>query len=214
MIPIRLYRLLFIHITIMLCVIALPSVPSLAQDSLSPDDTIDGRHCDTPTWPEALPGCKGDADTIAVCAPTPAMLTGLQFSLPIMIDTEMDVRSLEIVRWQFRMTFDPDIVDITGLSTQNTLSEAWDVVYQLDTPEQITITGTSSTSLASTGRLVYLEIDVTGAAGTSSDLSFSEFVFNSGDLPVTTRSGRVSVFSDDECPSDQPVTLYLPIIGR
>jgi hypothetical protein len=213
---IRPYRLLALLLFALLA-LALPGVPTLAQDnpapSPSPDDNVDGRHCDTPTWPNALPSCEGSDDTIAVCAPAPAMLTGLSFSLPIWIDTDADVGTLGIDSWQFGMTFDPDILRITSVSQQGTLSEAWDVTYDADTPGQSALQGSGPTPLDATGRIIYLEINVIGDAGTVSDLAFSAFAFNTSDLNVTTRSGRVSVFADDECPSDLDQLVYLPIVG-
>lgn len=200
-------------ITLFAVIIPSSSATHAQAQSIPPvRDDVNGRHCDTPTWPDAWLMCARGDESISMCAPAPQMPSGLQPNVPVWIATNLDLAEQHIYQWTFTLAFDPGVITIQGISQSHTISEDWDIVYRADQPGQIVVDGTSTTPLTTAGRLVGLDVTIVGTAGAQTELAFSDVAFNDGAIPVMTQDGGMLVLSADRCRVNDHRTVYFPMI--
>ena len=103
-----------------------------------------------------------------------------------------------VTSFQFTVTYDPDILTITGASSSGTLTDGTGPTVNTATSGEVTVAWATATAIDGSGVLVNLEADYV-QAGTSS-LTFQSFVFNEGTPASTTTDGSVTV-DDGSVPS-------------
>jgi len=127
---------------------------------------------------------SGDDVTVTLpdtCAESP-------YELPIYVS---NVTGKEIISFQFTLTFnsaffvpaDPFII------TTGTLSSAWTVNANPNTPGQIIIGGFGATALSGAGVLLKVKFNWVGATGPQTAINVSSFIFNAGTPSVTLDNG-------------------------
>lgn len=142
--------------------------------------------------PTPTPTSTPSSRLIAVSAPTNAAAAPSQpFTLPLTIDS--DVSGLQIFAYQFRLTFNPAVLQVTGVANSGTLSSNWQITEHHGTPGQIDVAGYGTTPLAGTGVLLNLAFQVTATPGTETDLTLSHFLFNEGSPVAAPHNGHISV---------------------
>ncbi|WP_457652785.1 T9SS type A sorting domain-containing protein [Rhodocaloribacter sp.] len=134
------------------------------------------------------------SETISVSLPN--LTCDIDGDLTIPISINDDLTGLNIIAYDFSISFDDHIIDLTGTSSTGTLSDAWTVSSNTAIPGSITVSAASSTDLAGSGDLILL----TGkcfSEGTS-PLTWISFTFNEGTPIASTTDGSVDVSSS--CP--------------
>jgi hypothetical protein len=106
--------------------------------------------------------------------------------IPVALSLDSDVTGEGIYDFYFTLLYDTAVLSATGVSLVDTLSEGWSVVVNRDVPGQITVVGYSATPLSGQGVFLNVIFDTVGIEGESSALTFSNFEFNDGAVPVST----------------------------
>lgn len=129
-----------------------------------------------------------DPESITVSLPTLQKSPG--FSELVLL-TVNDVSAEFFISFNTTITYDPDILEISGVDTTSTLISGGSIIVNNTIPGEIVIAWANSLQLSGSGTLINL--DVTYLAEGTSPLTFSTFVFNEGSTPVTTIDGSVEV---------------------
>lgn len=145
-------------------------------------------HVDDTPLPQSI-----TAGPVAVSAPTHAIAAVNQhFILPLTVDN--DISGQNIIAYQFHLTFNPAVLQVTGLATAGTLSSnsSWAVIEHHGTAGQVNVVGYGTTPLVSTGVLLNLLFQVTSTVGAETDLILSDFLFNEGTPAADLHHGHFS----------------------
>ena len=137
----------------------------------------------------------GNTTTNTVSISLPASTSagnGTDVEIPI---TTSDLTNKDIISYQFKITFNNTVLNALDVITTGTVSAAggWTVLPNISAPGEITIGAFGSNALSGSGVLVKLKFRVVGLSGTSTNLNFSSFIFNSGTPSVVTTNGSFSV---------------------
>ena len=97
----------------------------------------------------------------------------------------------DVESYQFTFGFDPEVLDITGIETEGTLSEGVNDTEIQVNGNTATVAVASSSPLEGSGSLIQIQTE-TVAVG-ESPLEFRSFQFNEGDPTAATEDGRVTV---------------------
>ena len=107
--------------------------------------------------------------------------------------------------YEFTVTFDPSVVELTGASVSGTLSDGTNATINASQNGRLIIAWAAAVPLSGGGTLINLEANYTGT-GTSS-ISFTSFLFNEGSPTSATSSGSVTV---TEGGGGGPLSLSIP----
>jgi len=132
----------------------------------------------------------GSATVSGVPVTLPEMAGGVNRSGMIPV-TVGDVSGLNVTAYEFTVTYDEDVLDITGTEIEGTLSEGMTVDANPNVAGQITVGAASAEALSGSGVLIYLNADFLSLG--SSALTFDNFTFNEGDPAEATQNGMVEV---------------------
>ena len=127
---------------------------------------------------------------VSVSLPTQSYSAGSTQAIPITVG---DLTGKGAISFQTTVTYDKSILEITGVTTANTLSAALNApVVNADVANgKITIVCAGTSALSGSGTLIYLNAKFVGK-GTSA-LTFTSFQFNEGDPAVTLTNGQAGV---------------------
>ena len=125
----------------------------------------------------------------------PAVNSGIVddiIDVPIIVD---DLTGLGVLAYQTTITYDASVVEAIGIETTGTLSSSsgWTVLPNTGTAGEIRIGGFGASDLSGGGVLVYMKFHLIGEAGTSTDLHFTEMLFNSGTPACSTTDGAIVI---------------------
>ena len=141
----------------------------------------------TPTPTATLP-----VNAISVILPTNATgAPGSQVTIPVLLPTS--VTGLGIIAYDFRLTFDPNVLSLVDVTVAGTLSDGWTLTPNTSTFGAVQVVSFNTTALAGTGTLLNLVFNVVGAANSSTPLTWSNFVFNEGEPAAQTSNGLFTV---------------------
>jgi len=125
---------------------------------------------------------------VTVSLPTVTAKIGTTQSIPLTVG---DLTGKGVVSYQFKVTYDPTLVNITGV-TAGPLVSSWNApTVNVGVSGQVTVAGAGTTSLSGSGILAYLIVTTVGKGTTP--LTFAQFQFNEGTPAVTTTNGTVIV---------------------
>ncbi|GIV57475.1 MAG: hypothetical protein KatS3mg042_0388 [Rhodothermaceae bacterium] len=136
----------------------------------------------------------GNGALVGVALPSLSCGIDDDLTVPVMIND--DVTGLSIIAYDFVLSFDPSIIDLSNVSTAGTLSNGW-TLSSNTTSGQISVSAASSTELSGSGDLIFL----TGkclSEGTS-PLTWISFTFNEGSPSASLTDGSVNVSSCPTC---------------
>lgn len=111
----------------------------------------------------------------------------------------------EVTAFQFVVTYDPSVIEITNADGAGTLSEGKLLLSNTTVSGQISVSGASDFDYEGEGVLVNLEVNYLNE-GTSA-LTISSFMFNEGSPAASNTNGSITV-TDGEGPA--PVNISLP----
>jgi hypothetical protein len=97
----------------------------------------------------------------------------------------------DVISFEFDVTFDPTVIDITGASTDGTLSDGFTVVVNEVAAGQVRVAAAGTSEIAGEGTLINLVADLLQAG--ESDLTISNLVFNEGAPVLAAIAGRISI---------------------
>jgi hypothetical protein len=107
-----------------------------------------------------------------------------------------DLSGEDVVGYSFTITYDAAVLTITGTDEEGTLSEEAVVVSNTQNPGEIRVSVASANALEGDGAIINLTADVI-AVGTS-DLSFTDFMFNEGDPDYTLAYGSLTAMASTD----------------
>ncbi len=133
----------------------------------------------------------GAAPTLAqitVSLPNATGATGTSGTIAVTV--EDDLTGEGVLSYDFTVTFDENVVDITDIDADGTISDGI-TLNSTTTANSIRVVGASGSALEGSGTLINLVVDFL-AEGTG-NLAFTEFTFNEGDPVAVTEDGTTTV---------------------
>ncbi|WP_457652784.1 Ig-like domain-containing protein [Rhodocaloribacter sp.] len=131
-----------------------------------------------------------------VSLPVVSGAAGDQAQLPV---TVSDLSGQGVIAYDFTISYDPAVLQLTGVSTTGTLSDGWSVSSNQTTPGVLVVSAASANAADGGGTLLLIEADYL-SAGTS-PLTWTDFVFNEGSPSATLTDGSVTVTGGNTDPS-------------
>ena len=125
---------------------------------------------------------------VNVSLPSAEARVGDVVALDVTVD---DMTGRGVIAYEFTLEYDEDVIEITTVDLQGTLSENVSVFANVDTPGVIRVAAATTEALAGSGLLLKLKGIVLSEATTS--LTFTRFMFNEGDPVAATLDGNLSV---------------------
>ncbi len=104
-----------------------------------------------------------------------------------------NLAGLNILSFKLAIQFDPQALQATGVSTENTLVENWDPPMVTIASDTLYITMGGTTALQDSGVLVYLNFNVIGTEGQQSPLHFIQAKFNTWNPLARTKDGVFTI---------------------
>jgi hypothetical protein len=111
--------------------------------------------------------------------------TGEQIQIPV---ETSNLTGQNVTSYEFDVSFDSGVVDITGTETQGTLSEGLNVQFG-SSGGVASVAVASGQAIEGSGELIRLQADITGSG--TSDLTFDSFQFNEGTPAALTTGGSL-----------------------
>ena len=131
---------------------------------------------------------------VPVTLPTAATgATGTQVNIPVLLPETVD--GLAIIAYEFSLAFDPAVLSVAGATTNGTLSNGWNISINSGTPGIAQVVAFNVAPLAGSGTLLNLVFNVTGAANSSTALTWTNFIFNEGAPMAQTSAGSFRVLA-------------------
>ncbi len=125
---------------------------------------------------------------VTVSLPTLEVAAGASSLIPINVG---DLTGSEVKSFEFAISYDPTIVEITGVSSTGTLTESVSPIVNTTTSGKVSIAWADAFALEGGGVLVNLQASFL-QEGTST-LAFDSFRFNEGSPASATTNGTVTV---------------------
>ncbi|MCK5740439.1 hypothetical protein KAH55_14715, partial [bacterium] len=124
---------------------------------------------------------------------------GTTLDLPIRI---ADSAGLYVFQYQFNFTFDPDVVTVTGVHIEKSLSENWSAPSVTISGGLCSISAAGNQPLSANGILVYIRLAVRSVApvGSVSLLQIPFAQLNNGAIEPEINSGSLQVIADGQPP--------------
>jgi len=146
----------------------------------------------------AVSVAAGEAKTAAVLIQggSVSATAGDQIMIPILTTEITDAQN--VLSYDFTATFDNNVINITGYELAGTLSEGGTASINPGTGT-VTFAFASGNKLTGSGTLVYLV--GTAVAGGTTDVEFTSFKFNTGNIPVVADPGMVAVADANVAPT-------------
>jgi hypothetical protein len=129
-------------------------------------------------------------EPVSVSLPDASGTAGSEALLPVTVD---DLGDKNVRSYDFTVSYDAGVLDLTGVSTNGTLSDGLTMQVNTDTPGEIAVSASGTQALAGSGTLVNLEAEYV-AEGTSA-LAWQSFTFNEGTPAANGQDGSVDVSS-------------------
>lgn len=115
----------------------------------------------------------------------------LQDSSSAVAVTVGDLSGQSVSAYEFTLTYDTSVVEITGTDAAGTISDGISLSSNSQTAGEFTVAGASSQSLSGSGTL--LNLMVNGVASGTTAVDFSDFQFNEGVPMASVTGGTLSV---------------------
>ena len=148
-------------------------------------------------------GLSGQSSAqISVSLPSTQGIVNETGTIPLTVG---DLTGQGVTAFQFVVTYDPSVIEITNAVGGGTLSEGKLLLSNTTVSGQISVSGASDFDYEGGGVLVNLEVTYLSEGTTS--LTISSFMFNEGSPSASSTNGSVTV-TDGQGPS--PVNLSLP----
>lgn len=124
---------------------------------------------------------------IAVSMPEVQGLTGSPVAIDIVVG---DLTGHDVSGYQLEISYDPNVVEFTGIATSGTLSDGLTTLSNSPSSGVFRVVGAGATPLAGSGTLLRLT-GMFGEAG-ATQLTWNEFAFDNGGVSATLSAGSAS----------------------
>jgi alkaline phosphatase D len=124
--------------------------------------------------------------TVDVTIPDTSGKSGESIMIPVRVS---DLSGLFVFSYSLTLTYDPGVLDATGVTVTNTLTESWGMPIISDQSGQFLIAAAGSTVPSGAGILVFINFDVVGNPCNSTSLDLSGVLFNEGVPAANTQNG-------------------------
>lgn len=175
-----------------------PDTPNAVEGGVSGNTItfyVDGQPATpTGTWQSGsnvqLNLSRTSAPPVGVALPSNASgKIGASITVPLSVTTSLT--GLNVLAYQFTLTYDPTVIQFTGIAKNGTLSANLDVQYNETTPGTLLFAAAGGNYLSGSGVLLNMLFSVlTDSGGATSGLTLSNFMLNSGSPPNQTTSGN------------------------
>ena len=120
-----------------------------------------------------------------------------------------DLTGESVFSYQLTVEYDSTVAEAIDVETEGTLSDDshWMVIPNVNNKGEIIIAAAGSTELSGSGVLIYMKYVLVGEAGSSTSLSFSEMMFNSGNPSANTTEGLIIISEATNTTSSQSILL-------
>jgi len=129
-------------------------------------------------------------EAVGVRLPDTSGTVGETLLLPVKVDS---TGGAEITSFSFSVSYDPAVLEATGVRKEGTLSEGYSLQVDTSASGTVSVAAAGTSALSGPGTLLYLEVQAE-AVGTS-PLEWAEFIFNEGTPPAETQGGSLEVKS-------------------
>ncbi len=131
---------------------------------------------------------------IIVNAPANQLVSPGAITIPITVD---DTSGQGIISYQFDLSFNQNVITPQAVPCEvaGTISSSLSVTCNRGTPGLLEVTVSGSMPISGMGTLLNLKFNAVGTSGTSSLLTFSDFMFNEGVPQGMANNGRVTISS-------------------
>ncbi|MFB6285668.1 MAG: DUF4397 domain-containing protein [Candidatus Bipolaricaulia bacterium] len=136
------------------------------------------------------PGSVQAADVVATFPEFPAAVgTSQTFAV-----RTTDLNGLDVFSYEFTFEFDPSVINVTGLSTEGTLSETVDNTDITVNGDSAVVAVASTSPIEGEGPLIKIQTEIIGAG--ESPLRARSFQFNEGSPSVVTVPGSITATAE------------------
>jgi|GEM_PF-1308824 len=115
--------------------------------------------------------------------------------LPLILDTNIDSENIIAFRLEFQTSSELTAI---GMSTENSLTSSWEVLFSKVSATEFVITGASAVPISGTGNFIYLDFLVQNTASLIYPVvqkkNSSNSYFNEGGYDITVSYGQVTVY--------------------
>ncbi|MGK9368669.1 putative Ig domain-containing protein [Melioribacter sp. Ez-97] len=164
----------------------------------------------------------GEAKTAAVLIQggSVSATAGDEIMIPVLTTEITDAQN--VLSYDFTATYDSDVINITGFELAGTLSEGGSASINTTTAGSVSFAFASGSKITGNGTLVYLV--GTAVAGGTTEVEFTSFKFNTGNIPVAADPAVVAVADANVAPTltlnpegpfevDEGQTLSIQLVG-
>lgn len=135
---------------------------------------------------------------VSVYLPDTSATPGETILIPVMINQPVD--GLNILSYEFQITYDNNILTAIDASNSGTMSENFATEANIASPGTLNVSAAGTLPLGGMGTLVNLEFQVGAAASGVSDLAFTSFLFNEGEPNAIPFNGMVMISTENHDP--------------
>ena len=157
----------------------------------------------------------GTAAGVGLRLPETTGTVGQTVSWPIEID---DVTGLEVTGFLLAIAYDPLVVDVTGFSVAGAVAAGMTIEANTDEPGQVIVAGLQTAPLSGSGVLLELQAEYVGRGTT--DLEWTNFTFNEGEVAGAPTDGRLEVqnaplqAADDDIEVEEDTATSLAVLAN
>ncbi|MFZ5516478.1 MAG: cohesin domain-containing protein [Candidatus Zhuqueibacterota bacterium] len=129
--------------------------------------------------------------SVEVTLPDTSYFPGDTLRVPVRVS---DLTGLEIYSYQFMLHYDPAVVQMLGVDSTGSLTQAWgSAVMNLSSPGTVTLGNYGTSVLSGAGVLMYLEFALIGQSDDSTQLDVQNFEFNDANPAAVVTDGSIKI---------------------
>lgn len=133
-------------------------------------------------------GARPSEAQVAVNLPDRTARTASTGIIPVTVG---DLTGEGVISYEFTISYDESVVNLTGASVDGTLSEGANPIVNTSTAGEIRVSYAQTSALSGSGTLINLNASFEGSG--TSNLTFDQFMFNEGEPGVTLSNGSITV---------------------
>jgi len=130
-------------------------------------------------------------ELMEVSIPDTVVDRGTSFVRPVLVHTSTTGEN--IISYDFRLIYDPEILSFDQASTRGTLSDNFSVLPNQVAPGTLVVAAAGVGPMSGQGVLINLEFESLPESQGSTLLAFQQFNFNEGNPPVSLTNGEVEI---------------------
>jgi len=131
--------------------------------------------------------------SVDVTLPDTTYFPGDTLLVPVRVS---DLTGLEIYSYQFKLYYDPTVVQMLGMDSTATLTQGWgSAVMNLESPGTVNLGNYGTSALSGAGVLLFLKFVLNGQPDDSTQLDIQNFEFNDADPAAIVTDGSIKILN-------------------